>query len=228
MSWRLAAVAADRRAVPWARARTLRRMTGTGERRRDFDRVVTFVDAIVAIAITLLVLPLADLTASVGDRPVGDLLRAHEGKFGAFALSFVVIARLWFVQHRFLRDVVAPPRGLYALLMLWTATIVFLPFPTGLLPEAGSQTLTKLLYIGTIGLNTAVVTAMALLVRRDPAATGGQRPPDAAAAAINTVLLLIALVLALVLPGASYYPLLLLTLDERVRRLWNRIIRRGA
>jgi len=203
-------------------------MTETGERRRDFDRVVTFVDAIVAIAITLLVLPLADLTTSVGERPVVDLLRAHEGQFGAFALSFLVIARLWFVQHRFLRDVVVPPRGLQALLMLWTATIVVLPFPTGLLPEAGSQTVTKLLYIGTIGLNTALVTAMALLVRRDPAATAGQRPPDPVGAAINTVLLLIALLLALVLPGPSYYPLLLLALDEQVRQLWNRITHRGA
>jgi uncharacterized membrane protein len=172
-----AAIAANGKAVPGVGARTLRRMMEAGERRRDFDRVVAFVDAIVAIAITLLVLPPADLTASVGDRPVGDLLRAHEGEFGAFALSFLVIARLWFVQNRFLRDVVAPPRGLNALLMLWTSTIVFLPFPTGLLPEAGSQAVTKLLYIGTVGLNTALVTAMALLVRRDPAATGGQRPP---------------------------------------------------
>jgi len=69
---------------------------------------------------------------------------------------------------------------------------------------------------------------MALLIRRDPAATGGQLAPDPAGAAINTILLLIALLLALVLPGASYYPLLLLTLDEQVRRWWNRIVHRGA
>ncbi|HEY6796599.1 MAG TPA: TMEM175 family protein [Kineosporiaceae bacterium] len=203
-------------------------MAQMGERRRDFERVVTFVDAIVAIAITLLVLPLAELTTSVGDRSVADLLREHAGEIGAFALSFIVIARLWLVQHHLLRDVVTPPRGLYALLMLWTATIVFLPFPTGLLPEAGSQALTKLLYIGTVGVNTAVVTVMALVVRREPSATGGRPLPDPAGAAINTALLVISLLLALVLPGASYYSLLLLTLDEQVRRLWQRFMRQVA
>lgn len=194
--------------------------------RRDVDRLLTFVDAIVAIAITLLVLPLADLTTAVGDRPVSDLLRAHAGEFGAFALSFLVIARLWFVQHRFLRDVVAAPRGLGVLLMAWTATIVFLPFPTGLLPEAASQPLTKLLYIGTVGLNLALVAVMALLAWRTPGATGDTPPLDPAGAAVNTALLLVALVLALVIPGPSYYVLLLLTVDEQVRRLWNRLVHR--
>jgi uncharacterized membrane protein len=75
-------------------------MTDVAEgRRRDFDRLLTFVDAIVAIAITLLVLPLAELTTDIGGQPVAHLLRTHQGQLWSFLLSFAVIARLWFVQH---------------------------------------------------------------------------------------------------------------------------------
>src|SRR4051812_13366377 len=102
---------------------------GTGRRRRDFERLLTFVDAIVAIAITLLVLPLAELTADVGDQPVTHVLRAHQGQLWSFLLSFAVIARLWFVQHHSLRNVLIAPSRLGVLLMSWSATIVFLPFP---------------------------------------------------------------------------------------------------
>ena len=41
---------------------------------RGLDRLVTFADAVVAIAITLLVLPLVDIAGNVGDVPVGSLL----------------------------------------------------------------------------------------------------------------------------------------------------------
>jgi uncharacterized membrane protein len=194
-------------------------------RRRDFDRLLTFVDAIVAIAITLLVLPLAELTSTLGDQSVAHLVRTHQGQLWSFLVSFVVIARLWFVQHHSLRHVrFAPPR-LDILLIAWTATIVFLPFPTALLADAGAQRLTKILYIGTLTLNVGLVALMDVLIRRHPTATGGEAPPDLPSAVVNVVLLTLALGLALVLPGASYWTLGLLTLDQPILRLWRR--RRG-
>ena len=60
------------------------------ERDRGLDRFLTFVDAVVAIAITLLVLPLADLAPEVGDGSVTDLLREHDNEILAFFLSFLV------------------------------------------------------------------------------------------------------------------------------------------
>jgi hypothetical protein len=66
---------------------------GAAERDRNFDRLLTFVDAIVAIAITLLVLPLVELAPELGDDgSVADLLRDHSDELWAFALSFYVIA----------------------------------------------------------------------------------------------------------------------------------------
>jgi uncharacterized membrane protein len=194
----------------------------TEGRRRDLDRLLTFVDAIVAIAITLLVLPLAELTTDIGDEPVGHLLRTHFGQLWSFLLSFAVIARLWFVQHNSLRNVLIPPARLGPLLMVWTATIVFLPFPTALLADTGTQSLTKLLYLGTITVNVAVVAVMEILVRRNPTVTGGQPLPDLAATVVNVILLAAALVLGLLLPGSSYYTLVLLWFDKPVLALWQR------
>jgi uncharacterized membrane protein len=72
------------------------------ERHRDLDRLLTFVDAVVAIAITLLVLPLAEAGGEineVGEGGAAELLRLHGDDLVGFALSFVVIARLWVGQH---------------------------------------------------------------------------------------------------------------------------------
>ena len=69
------------------------------ERHRDLERLLTFVDAVVAIAITLLVLPLAEIGQEVGDGGAAELLQAHTDDLLGFVLSFVVIARLWLAQH---------------------------------------------------------------------------------------------------------------------------------
>ena len=78
------------------------------ERSRDLERVLTYVDAIAAVAITLLILPLVDLAGEIRSEhdSVSALIRSHAGEFWGFALSFVVIARLWFSQHRLMRPVV--------------------------------------------------------------------------------------------------------------------------
>jgi uncharacterized membrane protein len=189
------------------------------ERERDLDRFLTFVDAIVAIAITLLVLPLVELTGDLGDSTVRDVLAEHQGQVGAFLLSFVVIARLWWAQHEAVRALVRMPRGFFVLMMAWTLTIVFLPFPTALVALTPGSDLTKLLYIGTTALSMAVLTLAELVVARSPGCTDSTSVPNPAMGAINTALLLVALVLALVVPGASFFPLLLLVLDNQVARL---------
>jgi len=79
---------------------------------RGLDRLVTFLDAVVAIAITLLVLPLVEVLAEL--RPedaLADVIRADAGQFWAFLLSFAVIARLWLVHHRLVEQVAAYDRA---------------------------------------------------------------------------------------------------------------------
>ena len=101
-----------------------------GERERDLERLLTFVDAVVAIAITLLVLPLAEIGSQLGTGTVADLLREHAIDILGFLLSFTVIARLWLAQHQIVRNLVRQSPAVVRLLLAWTLTIVFLPFPT--------------------------------------------------------------------------------------------------
>lgn len=195
---------------------------GTRARERDLDRFLTFVDAIVAIAITLLVLPLVELGADLHGS-VADLVREHAGQFLAFLLSFAVVGRLWYAQHLAVRSLVRMHGRLFVLLMLWCLTIVVLPFSTALVAQdPGTDRLTKVLYIGTAALSMAVLSAVDLLMARHPELTDGSPPPRVANPLVNTLLLLVALAIALVFPHTSYYPMLLLALDNVVLWLFRR------
>ena len=109
-------------------------------RERDLDRLLTFVDAIVAIAITLLVLPLVDLTADItADDRVGHVLHEHASDLWSFALSFDVIARIWMGQHEVVGPLVADSGRVTALLLVWSFTVVVQPFSTSLVARAGSR-----------------------------------------------------------------------------------------
>ena len=198
------------------------------ERDRGFERFITFLDAIVAIAITLLVLPLVELTADVDEyESVRDLLRDNQAEIWAFLLSFAVIARLWFVQHDSVRHVTVYDRTVVNLLMLWGLTIVFLPFPTALVAEAADDELTKLLYIGTMVLSVVLLTLVEAYLVRRPELTDGRDDADPVNGASNVVMLVLALVITLTFPATSYFPLLLLIAADPVAAGWRRVRGRG-
>jgi len=182
-------------------------------RERELDRLLTFVDAAIAIALTLLVLPLAELPAEISDGDsVAELLRDNKAELWAFLLSFWVVAQLWLAQHRAMRHVLRSHEGLTRILLVWTLTIVFVPFPTALLPVAGDQELTKVLYIGTMVVSVALIGAASFLVERNPELADGQASHDVGGAVAMSLLLLLSLAITLVFPATGYYPLLLLFL----------------
>jgi uncharacterized membrane protein len=198
-------------------------------RGRDLDRLLTFVDAVVAIAITLLVLPLVDLASGLAENEsVAHLLRTHQPELWSFVLSFLVIARLWFAQHQTVRPLVVSHEHVSVLLVVWVLTIAFLPFPTALVAKAGNQPATKVLYIGTMAVSTLVIGLMSLVMRRNPQITDGQAMPDAEPGFVNGLLLVLALAITLAFPATSYFPLLLLFLETPVRRLLRVVRRRSA
>jgi uncharacterized membrane protein len=197
------------------------------DRERDFDRFLTFVDAIVAIAITLLVLPLVDVAGQLNGGSDTHLLHENEGQIGSFFLSFIVIANLWLTQHRLLHNVVESNRALLLLLLLWTLTIVFLPFPTALVGQTSSRDqTTKLLYVGTMGLSALILWLVCVVIGRDPTIRDSDERPDQLHALSVVVTFAVALVLMLVFPGLSYWPLLLLAVPQRVIDTWRRSARR--
>jgi uncharacterized membrane protein len=191
-------------------------------RDRDFERFLTFVVAVVAIAITLLVLPLVDVAGEVrSDSNVGEVLSRHGDQFLAFAISFLVISRLWFAQHSVLRPVVAASPGVSFLVMMWLATIVVLPFTTALIAQVGHVALAQVLYIGTMALGSGFLAGVSVLVARNRSLRDGPAA-DPAVSVVVTAIFVVALVLTLAVPTLSYYTLLLLYAAGPVARRWRR------
>jgi uncharacterized membrane protein len=197
------------------------------ERSRDFERVLTFVDAVVAIAVTLLVLPLVDVAGEL-DQPGNDgsvlhLLQDHQAQLWAFLLSFAVIANLWFTQHQVVSSVVVADRVVIQLMVAWTLMIVFLPFPTALVAEEGDQAATKVLYIGTMTVSSVLLGLMSRRIRATRSIRDTDDAPDPVVSWVITGLFAVALAVTLVVPATGYYPLLLLLLADllvtRLRRI---------
>lgn len=194
------------------------------ERDRDLHRYLTFVDAVAAIALTLLVLPLSDLGADLADGgSVADLFRDHESQFLAFLLSFVVIGDLWFVQYRAMRPVVTLHPIVARALLAWTFTIAVLPFCTELVARSGGDPISRICYFATIALSEACIGVAMNVTRRHPETTDPTLAlPEATGAWVTVVLLLAGLALSLAVPALGYSPLLLLVAGRPLRDEFTR------
>src|SRR5215475_14752937 len=139
------------------------------ERTRNAERLIMFSDAVVAIAATLLILPLVDTAGAIGGRSVGQLLSDDWHELFAFGLSFVVIYRFWLLHHDIYRYVVRYSAALAWMNGLWLLSIVFLPFPTELLgSEHGTPVIGVGLYIGTMAVSTAANLGTQWILKRSP------------------------------------------------------------
>jgi uncharacterized membrane protein len=152
---------------------------------------------------------------------VSELLRAHLAEIGAFLLSFYVIGALWFDQHQLMRNVIAYDPLVARLMMLWTLTIVVLPFPTALVPDAGSQTATRVLYIGTMASSSAVLALTSWVIGRKRSIRDSDDKPSPAVAVGGTLALLVALAIALAFPRVGYISLVILLIPPRLISLWR-------
>jgi len=210
---------------------------------RGLERLVAFSDAVVAIAITLVVLPLVDTARDVDGGSVADFVRENAAPLGAAALSFVVIAALWQAHHSVLGRIRALTRGMMRANWLWLAAIVFLPLPTVLIVGAAQEDrLGVVIYIATMLVASASLAVLAELGIRagaalddaDAADTSGadrtgrdldpdQVPPSHAALRrsrwIPTGLMALALVLAAAVPGVGTWALLVLLITIPLERL---------
>jgi uncharacterized membrane protein len=194
---------------------------------RGLERFITFLDAVVAIAITLLVLPLAEVIGR-GHVPahVADVFTGNAASFAAFLLSFAVIGRLWTGHHRMFERVGGYDTAFLLANLGWVLTIVFLPFATQLAAAYPARDrLAVAVYVGTITLSSVFMAAAAVLVWRRPALrrTGiTERDAFPRAAFLTTGVLVLAFLLGTAIPAVNYYGLLLLLLTGTIDRLLPR------
>jgi uncharacterized membrane protein len=195
---------------------------------RGFDRLVNFSDAVVAIAITLLILPLVDASPEVVKEGIGPYFHDNFWQFLAFAISFVVIARLWMVHHQVFDWIDGYTSGLMWLNILWLAAIVFMPFTANVLSDSpNGQPDVYALYIGDLLLATLTMQLMEVLIVRTP----GMLLPEAAGQSdllrgwTFVILMALALVLALIFPHVGMFWLLILFLSQPLHIVLARLFR---
>ncbi|HJQ47288.1 MAG TPA: TMEM175 family protein [Amycolatopsis sp.] len=190
------------------------------------DRLVFFSDAVVAIAITLLILPLTEAVPAALEHHLSapELISENAGKIYSFLLSFVVIARLWGLHHHLFEQVKAYSRPLLYANLAWLLSIVALPFPTEITSLYPAGQFEAALYIGTIFASSLCQAAMVLVIRGDPDLREADSDPVTRPLfdiLLTTGTLALAFAVAALVPGAGYYPLLLLLVPpmlDRIRR----------
>jgi uncharacterized membrane protein len=102
------------------------------EKNLELERLVFFSDAIVAIAITILVFNLKITSDESKHFTFVDLLQAWP-RFLAFFLSFFIIALFWKVHHQFFFYIRAINETLLWNNIAWLLFVVLLPFSTTLI-----------------------------------------------------------------------------------------------
>ncbi|WP_165952572.1 TMEM175 family protein [Kribbella albertanoniae] len=199
---------------------------------RNPDRLVLFTDAVVAIALTLLVLPLVEVvTESKAENLTAlEVVTEHKPEIYSFLLSFVVIANFWLGHHRVFEHVRAYTANMMRLNLLWLLAIVILPFPTEIVGTFESSQFTAGFYSGTILALSLTQTALTWMIRghqeiENPDDPVSRRELDNSL--VLTGLTLLAFLLATFVPGVRFYALLLLLLSPFVMRAWD-LVRRPA
>ncbi|MFN8126106.1 MAG: TMEM175 family protein [Candidatus Nanopelagicales bacterium] len=130
---------------------------------RGFDRLVNFSDAVVAIAITLLVLPLTELAGEMtGHSTPLSFWEEHSGAVWGFLISFVVLANYWLIHHRMFESIDEYDVALTWLNIGWLFSIVVLPFSTELISEVSFANGWGLVYT----VNLAVISLFLALIGR--------------------------------------------------------------
>jgi uncharacterized membrane protein len=184
---------------------------------RGFERLVFFSDAVVAIAISLLILPVVDIVTANEDLGVGDLFTDHWGELFAFALSFAVIALYWTEHHRMFETIDGYTKPIIWVNMCWLATIVFLPLPTEMLAGSpGDDRAVHALYIGTILVSSATLDVLTAVINRTPDVRN--EAPAASADPVTTILLALALIVAVAVPAIGMLAMLLLFLGGPIQK----------
>jgi uncharacterized membrane protein len=191
-----------------------------------FDRLLFFSDAVVAIAITLVVLPLVDSARDLGDRTAGAFLSDSAGELAAAALSFLVVGTFWRTHHRVFADAEGVTSRAVTFNLVWLACVAFLPVPTVLIVAThGDDRVAHALYIGTILVAVVALVLEAVVLERHGLRPAPDGPPIARW--LTAIAVAVALVLSLALPSWSMWPLLLLVPAARVEwRLRRRAARR--
>ena len=195
------------------------------------ERFKAFVDAVVAIAMTLLILPLMESVSEAASdhTSTAEFFDEHSGQLLSFGLSFLLIATFWMGHHRQYRDVEFVTGPLLWINVAWMATIVWLPVPTAMIGQMDTDPLQAVVYIGTL-IMTQVTTLAGWLSLARHRELGAVSTETIRLGAIGDVAAIVLFAAALAIAVAAspngYTGLFLLLLSDPMSRLLNRLLRK--
>ena len=196
------------------------------------ERLKAFIDAVVAIAMTLLILPLMESVIALGHEGKGvqEYLAEDGMQLFSFALSFLLIATFWMTHHRIFDRVESTTNAMVWTQVAWMFTIVWLPVPTAMLGSMDTSTVQKLLYIGSLLLTSLLLLVTRLYLRAHPQLHS--IPPQALGRGIRVEIVLctlfaVALNVAILVPEIGYFAMFLMLLSAPTQLLLDRR-RRGT
>ncbi|MFJ4653348.1 TMEM175 family protein [Nocardia sp. NPDC088792] len=203
-------------------------LSGSAHSERGLERLVFFSDAVVAIAITLIALPLVDSARDVRDSGASKFLANNSYALTAAGISFVVISSFWRDHHRLFERATGYTALLIRVNMLWLLAMVAIPVATVLdVYSRRSDRVAIGIYVGVIVFAMAMARIEELLLYRSGLLTDATvlTPVDLASHWITVGAAVLALVVAVALPHIGLWSLLILLvaapLPGAARRRWG-------
>ena len=191
---------------------------------RGFERLVNFSDAVIAIAITLLVLPLVEIPGELGPgESLADVLSEYRSELGGFVLSFLVIWTFWDAHHQIMEHFRGYDHALMRLHMVFLFTLVTLPFSTELISRESDDRAVPF-YVGTLLVTSLTLVGITLRGRRKPELLQTDRADvqqwlSRPVSWYNVIVLVFALGVSMIRPDWGTWALLLLLFGNLIDRL---------
>jgi uncharacterized membrane protein len=185
--------------------------TGTEEIIELFssERMVFFSDAVIAISMTLLILPLLDTIQIAKEKDLSgpEYLEENVGIFTTFLLSFFITIEYWRQHEMLFHYVRRYTEAIRIFNPLFLLFIVTLPISTAIATEIaviGGSVVPIVLYVVNLILINICLTVMYILVRKDPRMWDPNRVPTTSYGllllALKFILLFVLLVIVCTVP----------------------------
>lgn len=190
----------------------------------EAERFITFTDAVVAIAMTLLILPLMERASDIGEegseaKTASDFYSENGSRIGSLAVAFFVVAYVWRVHDRIFVYVGYFPKYLLQLTFVWMAGIVFVPVSASMSIQCQQDdVIGNVTYLGNLTCIAIINLLMCILIRNDKRTWKFDHPPGMLSVVENgitvTTMLLAILVTVLVPKIGSSTALFLIASDK--------------
>jgi uncharacterized membrane protein len=176
------------------------------------ERLITLTDAVVAIALTLLILGIqvpspAGLHNPNSVTELAGALRHTLNGWVSYAISFYVIAQFWTIHHKAFRGIRGHRGGLAGWNFVFLLTISVMPFTSELIGKYPENPLSVIIFSGNLILaNLAIFAVLAFALRHGMLTAKGRESLDrhhSLQAVIDMSFYVVAIPVALVSPDLA-------------------------